>query len=266
MQADLNALYDRMLQAPELNHGPWSRSNLENYRPRHELLLRALDEHARGPRKTILDVGCHNGFFLGMASHLGFEQFIAVDAFPVAADQSFLTGLEGVQFVRANFNERNFLRQLADGSVDCVVSTEVFEHLFNHPVGYLKEAWRVLRPGGLLLFSTPNPSTAAAAFRILRGGSPTWGDVTFAEVEKVADEKPVAFWNIHFREYTAADLQKLILALPNAEIVEWGFVANAPSHRDHPVKRRLKAAVHRCGFGRRRLVSATQCYVIRKTA
>jgi len=267
MPDDLSALYDRLLDAPELAHDQWSRPNLENFRPRHELLLRAVETYGRLPPKRIADIGCQNGFFLRMASHLGFEELVAVDAFTLPPERSFLTELDGVEFVQANFNEADFLAALDDDSIDCVVSTEVFEHLFNHPVGYLREVWRVLRPQGLLLLSTPNPSTLAAAVKLLRGKSPTWGDVTFAQVEKVtSDHKPAAFWDIHFREYVAEDLRRLILDLDGAEIVESGFIASASSRADALVKRIAKDAVHRTGLGRRRLASPTQYYVVRKGA
>jgi len=42
---------------------------------------------------------------------------------------------------------------LADNSCDCVLSTQVLEHVFS-PQKYLSEAFRVLRPGGKLILTT----------------------------------------------------------------------------------------------------------------
>jgi SAM-dependent methyltransferase len=51
-----------------------------------------------------------------------------------------------------------------DGRFDCVLSSQVLEHV-GDPLTYLSEAWRVLRPGGSLILSThgiwpyhPDPS------------------------------------------------------------------------------------------------------------
>lgn len=47
---------------------------------------------------------------------------------------------------------------LADGTADVVVSLQVIEHVWNHPQ-FVAECLRVLRPGGVLVLSTPNRLT-----------------------------------------------------------------------------------------------------------
>lgn len=42
---------------------------------------------------------------------------------------------------------------LPDFTVDIVLSNQVLEHV-DSPIGYLKEAWRILKPGGYLIIST----------------------------------------------------------------------------------------------------------------
>ncbi|HEX8767591.1 MAG TPA: methyltransferase domain-containing protein, partial [Jatrophihabitans sp.] len=47
---------------------------------------------------------------------------------------------------------------VASDSIDTVVSLQVIEHVWDHPQ-FLAECVRVLRPGGLLMLSTPNRLT-----------------------------------------------------------------------------------------------------------
>ncbi len=103
------------------------------------LLWEQISRHLGEPRETIADIGCHNGFFLRLSKELGFSHFIGVDYFALPPERSFLEELPNSQLVRANFNSDGFLSELGDGTVDCVVSTEVLEHLYHHPAGYLAE-------------------------------------------------------------------------------------------------------------------------------
>ncbi len=50
---------------------------------------------------------------------------------------------------------------LASNSISVVVSLHMIEHLY-HPEIFLKEAARVVVPGGFLLIATPNPKGVAA--------------------------------------------------------------------------------------------------------
>ena len=201
-------------------------------------MYESIETFLEGARDSIADIGCQNGFFLRFASELGFKRLVAVDYFALDDHRSFLTGLAGVQFLKANFNEDNFLRPLNDESLDVVVSTEVFEHIYHHPLGYLRECWRVLRRGGILLLSTPNPTTFANAARLALGKEISWGSLKFAETPKVGPEgMPVAVWDIHFREYTQQVLCEIVGRLDGAQILEKGFLANGPSSTESVLKR-----------------------------
>lgn len=96
----------------------------------------------------ILDLGCGTGMNSQYMSELGHN----VQGIDVAAEA-----------IR-KYNERGFQGQVMDvekglsfedESFDLVFSTEVIEHLVQHDV-MLQEAYRVLRPGGRLVLSTPN--------------------------------------------------------------------------------------------------------------
>jgi SAM-dependent methyltransferase len=58
---------------------------------------------------------------------------------------------------------------IPDGVADVVVALEIVEHLENH-FAFMREAARVLRPGGHLLVSTPNEHCIANRWAYLRTG------------------------------------------------------------------------------------------------
>lgn len=96
----------------------------------------------------LLDVGCGNGLFLEAASARGWEVAGVELSAPAAAE------------ARRRVGERVSLGTLEDAkfsedAFDVVTLWEVIEHV-PHPVRLLSEIRRVLRPGGMLLLSTPN--------------------------------------------------------------------------------------------------------------
>lgn len=102
--------------------------------------------------KDVLDVACGSGVGSSLLRSAGARRVLGVD----------LDG-EAVAYAKARYTDCEFelgdasnLR-LADESVDVVVSFETLEHL-NDQVKFLSECRRVLRPGGMLICSTPNRS------------------------------------------------------------------------------------------------------------
>lgn len=261
----IEAAFDELVASPVTANNPGGRGHLVEYRPRHLLMARSLERHLAGRREVVADIGCHDGFFLRLASRFGFGRYLAVDSTQLPPERSHLTGLPGAEFVRANFNADRFLGALPDGSVDCVVSTEVFEHVYHHPLGYLEECRRVLRPGGLLLLTTPNPCTLANAWRLLRGRPVSWGGVAFATTPKItAGNEPLATWDIHFREYAASELADVIGHLAGVQILERGFIGTAAGPTAGRGKRLVKGLVRVAGLSRWRPLCLSQYMVLRK--
>lgn len=141
----------------------------------------AYEEAAKfASQKTVLDLGCNNGYgtsILGRDS----AHTIGVDVSP-----------QSVQAARQNNAAPNIEYRVVDGfelpfddaTFDLIVSFQVIEHIFD-PAPYLRNIRRVLRPGGTVIFTTPN-----APIRLDPGMKP---------------------WNpFHVREFNAAELQELL--------------------------------------------------------
>lgn len=107
----------------------------------------------------LLDLGCDTGTDLYLIHDLlkptGPWRFMGVDANPVAVAQARLKqrhyGAQ-VEFLQADVTEK---LPIADETVQLVYCSEVVEHL-PFPEQLLTEVYRILRPGGYLLLTTPN--------------------------------------------------------------------------------------------------------------
>ncbi len=112
-----------------------------------------------GPGSRLLEIGCGAGNLLLQAAVPG--------SYPIALDLS----MQALTFVRSRLLEAAFgdsapsgfactqaigeSLPLTDASFDCILLSEVIEHL-EAPQVSIREAVRVLRPGGRLLITTPN--------------------------------------------------------------------------------------------------------------
>lgn len=102
-------------------------------------LSRALEDVTRllPGGETVLDLGCaekpYRDLFVSYRRYIGFD----------------LPGNPLADLIGAGNREI----PIKDHSVDCVLSTQVLEHVAD-PRRYLKEAFRILKPGGYLVLST----------------------------------------------------------------------------------------------------------------
>jgi len=107
------------------------------------------------PGGTVLDLGCGAGERLDALRAIGWGAAIGVDPDPVAVARGMAAG-------RALRTGQAEAVPLDDGSVDCVMMHHVVEHLADLAPA-LAEVRRVLREGGTLVITTPNPAAAGRA-------------------------------------------------------------------------------------------------------
>jgi len=82
---------------------------------------------------------------------------------------------------------------------DIVIASEVFEHMIN-PVHLIWIASRILKPGGVIMVTTPNVANIRERLRFLFGNSPN-----VPVHESILDEK-CGEWRPHYRLYTSAEV------------------------------------------------------------
>jgi 2-polyprenyl-3-methyl-5-hydroxy-6-metoxy-1,4-benzoquinol methylase len=108
-----------------------------------------------GRDRSILDIGCFAGSFLSLLSEERFGRQLGVDILEKQveyANRRFATHYRSFRYIRA-------ISELIDidETFDCITLIEVIEHLTEREIRELfQQASGKLKPGGLLVVSTPN--------------------------------------------------------------------------------------------------------------
>ncbi|RTQ46287.1 class I SAM-dependent methyltransferase [Hymenobacter gummosus] len=120
--------------------------------PLYQRLRYAYREVAYGLCGSVLELGCGAGLGVELL-HLNAHRYIGVDTDPGQLDR-----LRAAHY-RVEFRAAPLprLEGLASGSVDNVVAFHLLGRLAGDET-LIGEAWRVLRPGGHLFVTTPNPA------------------------------------------------------------------------------------------------------------
>ncbi len=124
---------------------------------------RRLPAAAPGATRSHLDIGAGQGELI---RRLG-------DAMPLrsAACDFHVERFEGAEVPIAQVDLEREPLPYPDGAFDLVTCSEVVEHLENYRA-LVREAYRVTKPGGLLVLTTPNVLNAQSRMRYLAAGFP----------------------------------------------------------------------------------------------
>lgn len=177
----------------------------EEYRRHHRLRLAAdlrLIEAHLAPGARLLEYGAVPLLMTAALAELDYR----VSALDIAPER-FAGPIEslGLEVVRCDVETEPV--PFASAEFDAVLLNEMFEHLRIDPIFTLREAHRVLRPGGRLLLSTPNLRSLRGLKNLLRHnrGHAVSGDV-YRQYEKLETLGHMG----HVREYTTREVAEFL--------------------------------------------------------
>lgn len=163
----------------------------------------------------ILDLPCGRGFYLNMFHHVSKCELVGADLDwnVVKTARQVLGHLANIHIHHASIYSMPYPRDV----FDAVILSEILEHIDNDARG-LKEAYRVLKPGGVLAVTVPNANY------------PFWWDPINKVMEGLFNRHiqrgPLAgIWANHVRLYTPGELR--------AAVEEAGFVVEEERSMTH---------------------------------
>lgn len=124
-------------------------------------LIEVLEKYIH-EKNTILDIGCGAGtvdFYLASQGHKILGVDISEKAVEACKKSTHALGLED----RLNFKKSNFPKERPSKRFNVVICSEVLEHIKNDKKA-VEVIFSLLRPGGIVIFSTPSKS--APLYRI----------------------------------------------------------------------------------------------------
>jgi len=150
---------------------------------------------------NLLDLGCGDGSFSReIGKVVGATRIVGID---VEAPRN-----KYIEFLRFDLNNKGI--PLADNSFDLITAIEVIEHLI-YPDNMLRETWRLLKPGGYFVISTPNLASIINRILILMGYMPYFSEPSLEYnagllTRKKMVDKPAG----HLRLYTLKAIKELL--------------------------------------------------------
>lgn len=153
----LSSLFDQMHPNNEVDIHKLQACFNDQFRGDEQILKQELRRYLlllrdSGMNSNILDIGSGYGDWLELLKSEGFNAR-GVESNPLLVAAATRKGLDVTES-----DAHAYLRRLPDASLDAVTGFHVLEHLqFQQLVALLAEISRTLRPGGLVVFETPNP-------------------------------------------------------------------------------------------------------------
>lgn len=236
---------------------PWFRN--EFWTENRGRILRVLGDMIEfsppGNGTRVLDVGCFNGYGSALFALSGYT-VTAVDSYDDEQRSSLFGTLGRITYHKLNLNADKVFVDWPDGEFDMAFMGEVFEHIVNWPLQVLKQVRRLLKLGGRLYLTTPNPATLLNSWRMITGRYDLRGTTAFATEPKIVAGRVITNPEIHYREYTRTQLHDVLQAA-GFEIVAESYIIPG-ARREEPWIKRLAKTAASVVFPQMRLISSCQ--------
>ncbi|MGQ8366386.1 class I SAM-dependent methyltransferase [Glaciecola sp. 1036] len=204
-------IVENFLQHPDSPIDPWQKGYFTDHKKRFQADLALL--LALNPKGPILEIGSAPGHMTAILA-LHDLDVTGVDLAPermAPIIQAFGLDVHACDIETAPL-------PFPDNAFECIVFSEVFEHLRIDLPFTLSQLNRVLKPGGKLLLTTPNVYSLPSVARFITGRSIADPVHEFAKLRGVGHMG-------HIREYSSKEVVSCLEAS--------GFVATATTYRFH---------------------------------
>jgi SAM-dependent methyltransferase len=165
------------------------------------VLMQLVNSGVPDQSQILLDIGSHWMHMTMAASLLGFNCY-GLDLSYFARDDMLVKRAMEYGIKLGCFDLSDHRIPFENHSFATILFSEVLEHLAFSPMPALAEIRRVLKPGGILLLTTPNVFSSGNRLRMLLGHKNI-----YTNLEHFL-EGPC--FSIHWREYTMSEVQRLL--------------------------------------------------------
>ena len=153
--------------------------------------------------RKVLDIGCGFGLISFHLAAFGSQMVSAVDSneekFSILQRilSQFNPPLDSIEVKLGDALNLTY----EDNYFDSVIFSEVLEHLYESPIQILQELYRILKPNGVLILTTPNVMKLENKIKFFLNIN------IYQDIERFCYNPRYC---LHFREYTEKDLKILL--------------------------------------------------------
>lgn len=209
----------------------WTTDGFKPPRNGNEFLERKAAEFCK-PGSLVADLGCGDAQTIGDRAAQRGAGYVGVDVSPSGVATAKSRGLDVrlIGDIAAT--------ELPSDTYDAVFVIEVLEHLFD-PMSAVREAARILKPGGSLIVTVPNAAVWPRRVELLVQGRPN------AMGDDLSRSQP---WrDPHIRQFTVSSLRDLILLGGFSQVDVGGTEPMAPTRfGEHLTRVRPSLFARRC--------------------